>query len=145
MKCHCELQRADDWLKPAVILEAFEARATRMSVACAQNLGKFTNTVEGFSELSADLAEAPVAHCQLIVVSKFIEKLQQDLPGKGVKQVLRMLCNIYALHILHKNLGDFVSTGCVTPKQASLANEQLRSLYAQVRPNAVALVVFQLY
>ncbi|XP_031273870.1 peroxisomal acyl-coenzyme A oxidase 1-like [Pistacia vera] len=140
MKCRCEVQIAEDWLKPAVILEAFEARATRMSVACAQNLSKFTNTEEGFSELSADLAEAAVAHCQLIVVSKFIEKLRQEIPGKGVKQVLGMLCNIYALHILHKNLGDFVSTGCITPKQASLANEQLRSLYSQVRPNAVALV-----
>ena len=140
MKCRCEVQRAEDWLKPAAIVEAFEARATRMSVACAQNLSKFTNTEEGFSELSADLAEAAVAHCQLIVVSKFLEKLRQDIPGKGVKQVLGMLCNIYALHILHKNLGDFVSTGCITPKQASLANEQLRSLYSQVRPNAIALV-----
>nr|AQZ55555.1 acyl-CoA-oxidase-1 [Mangifera indica] len=140
MKCRCEVQRAEDWLKPSVILEVFEARATRMSVACAQNLSKFANPEEGFSELLADLVEAAIAHCQLIVVSKFIEKLRQDIPGKGVKQVLGMLCNIYALHILHKNLGDFVSTGCITSKQASLANEQLRSLYSQVRPNAVALV-----
>lgn len=29
------------------MLEAFEARAARMSVACAQNLSKFTNPEEG--------------------------------------------------------------------------------------------------
>jgi len=29
------------------VLEAFEARAARMSVACAQNLSKFTNPEEG--------------------------------------------------------------------------------------------------
>lgn len=140
MQCRCSAQRVEDWLKPDVVLEAFEARALRMSVACAQNLGKFSNPEEGFAELSADLAEAAIAHCQLIVVSKFIEKLQQDISGKGVKQQLQTLCFVYSLHLLHKHRGDFLSTGCITPKQASLANEQLRSLYSQVRPNAIALV-----
>ncbi|KAG8662289.1 peroxisomal acyl-coenzyme A oxidase 1 [Manihot esculenta] len=140
LQCHCIVQRAEDWSKPSVILEAFEARAFRMCVARAQSLSKFPNPEEGFAELSADLAEAAIAHCQLIVVSKFIEKLEQDIPGKGVKQQLEILCNIYALNLLHKHLGDFLSTGCITPKQASLANDHLRSLYSQVRPNAIALV-----
>lgn len=140
LQCHCDVQRAEDWLKPSAILEAFEARATRMSANCAHNLSRFANQEEGFLELQHDLVEAAVAHCQLIVVSKFIEKLQQDIPGKGVKQVLELLCSVYALYILHKHLGDFLSTGCITPKQGSLANEQLRNLYSQVRPNAIALV-----
>ncbi|KAG5524099.1 hypothetical protein RHGRI_030927 [Rhododendron griersonianum] len=124
----------------SALLEAFEARAARMSVACAQNLSNFDNPEEGFAELSVDLVEAAVAHCQLIVVSKFIEKLQQEIPGKGVKQQLEVLCNIYALFLLHKHQGDFLSTGCITPKHAALANDELRSLYSQVRPNAIALV-----
>ncbi|KAJ4831601.1 Peroxisomal acyl-coenzyme A oxidase 1 [Turnera subulata] len=140
LECKSDVQNADDWLKPAVVLEAFEARAARMCVARAQALSKFSNPEEGFAELSADLAEASVAHCQLIVVSKFIEKVQQDIPGNGVKKQLEILCYIYALHILHKHLGDFLSTACITPKQASLANDQLRSLYSKVRPNAIALV-----
>ncbi|KAH7835370.1 hypothetical protein Vadar_025524 [Vaccinium darrowii] len=140
MQCRCGVQRAEDWLNPSALLEAFEARAARMSVACAQNLSNFDNPEEGFAELSADLVEAAVAHCQLIIVSKFIEKLQQEIPGKGVKQQLEVLCNIYTLFLLHKHQGDFLSTGCITPKHASLANDQLRSLYSQVRPNAIALV-----
>ncbi|KAB5564108.1 hypothetical protein DKX38_004162 [Salix brachista] len=197
MQCRCEVQTAEDWLKPSVMLEAFEARSARMCVDRAQNLSKFANPEDGFAELSADLVEVAVAHCQLIVVSKlrymgrfrrgheaqdlvssygtksmswigcgnheattnepntytfetisalsisgvwFIEKLQQDIPGNGVKQQLQSLCYIYALNLLHKHLGDFLSTGCITPKQASLANDQLRSLYSQIRPNAIALV-----
>lgn len=140
LQCRCNVQSAGDWLKPNVVLEAFEARATRMSVTCAKNLSKFENPEEGFSELLADLVEAAVAHCQLIVVSKFIEKVQQDIPGKGVKRQLENLCYIYALNLLHKHLGDFLSTSSITPKQGALANEQLRSLYSQVRPNAIALV-----
>ncbi|OIW10847.1 hypothetical protein TanjilG_27793 [Lupinus angustifolius] len=140
MQYHSDVLRAEDWLKPNVVVEAFEARAARMSMACAQNLSKFNNPEDGFQELSADLIEAATAHCQLIVVSKFIEKLQQDIPGKGVKQQLQVLCSIYALFLLHKHIGDFLSTDCITPKQGSLANEQLRSLYSQIRPNAIALV-----
>ncbi|OMO59566.1 Zinc finger, PHD-type [Corchorus capsularis] len=119
MQCSCDVQSAEDWLNSSVIMEAFEARALRMSVACAQSLSKFSNPEE---------------------VVRFIEKLQQDIPGKGVKRQLEILCNVYALYLVHKHLGDFVSTGCITPKQGALANEQLRSLYSQVRPNAIALV-----
>ncbi|MBA0714393.1 hypothetical protein Golax_013367 [Gossypium laxum] len=140
LQCRCEVERAEDWLKPNVILEAFEARAARMSVICAKNLNNFPNQEEGFAQLATDLAEAAVAHVQLIIVSKFIEKLQQDIPGKGVKRQLEILFNVYALSLLHKHLGDFVASGCITPKQGALANEQLRLLYSQVRPNAIALV-----
>ncbi|KAK4801162.1 hypothetical protein SAY86_021649 [Trapa natans] len=140
MRCTSNVQRAEDWLKPNVVLQAFEARAARMSVACAEKLSEFANPEEGFAELSPNLVEASAAHCQLIVVSKFIEKLQQDIPGKGVKGQLEILCSVYALHLLHKHQGDFLSTGSITPKQASLANDQLLSLYAKVRPNAIALV-----
>ncbi|XVF52579.1 hypothetical protein PTKIN_Ptkin05aG0029600 [Pterospermum kingtungense] len=117
MQCQCEVQKAEDWLKPSVVVEAFEARSVRMSVACAKSLSKFSNPEEGFAELSADLVEAAVAHCQLIIVSKFIEKLQQDISGKGVRRQLEILCNVYALNLLHKHLGDFVSTSSITPKQ----------------------------
>ena len=68
----------------------------------------------------------------LLPVCRFIEKLQQDIGGHGVKDQLQNLCNIYALHLLHRHLGDFLSTGCITPKQGALANEQLVKLYAQV-------------
>ncbi|CAH9120053.1 unnamed protein product [Cuscuta europaea] len=140
MNCRSKVQQANDWQNPSAVLEAFEARAARMAVSCAKNINKFAIKEEGFAELSADLLEAAVAHCQLIVVSKFIEKLQQDITGRGVRQQLEALCAIYSLHLLHKHQGDFLSTNYITPKQASLANDQLRSLYTQIRPNAIALV-----
>ncbi|KAJ0970670.1 hypothetical protein J5N97_018629 [Dioscorea zingiberensis] len=140
MQCTCDVQRAEDWLKPSVVLEAFEARAIRMAIACAKNISMAQSPEEGFAALSADLVEAAVAHCQLIIVSKFIDKVQQDIEGQGVKEQLQILCYIYALSLLHKHLGDFLTTGCINPKQGALANDQLRSLYSQLRPNAVALV-----
>lgn len=140
MQTNCAIQTAEEWVNPCAIVEAFEARAARMAVRCGQQLAKFSNPEEGFAELAADLVEASVAHCQLIVVSKFIEKLQQDIPGKGVRESLEVLCYVYALFLLHKHQGDFLATGYLSPKQASLANDQLRTLYSKVRPNAIALV-----
>ncbi|KAL9665068.1 hypothetical protein QQ045_020477 [Rhodiola kirilowii] len=140
LQCKSSAQKTEDWLNPDVVLEAFESRAFRMSVTCAKNLSKFSTSEEGFGELSADLVAAAIAHCQLIIVSKFVDKLKQDIPGAGVRQQLEILCSIYALHLLQKHAGDFLSTDSVTPKQVALANETLRSLYSKLRPNAVALV-----
>lgn len=74
--------------------------------------------------------------------NRFIEKLQQDIPGKGVKEQLQILCNVYALFLVHKHLGDFLSTGSITAKQASLANDQLRSLYSQVFPLQLSCKIY---
>jgi hypothetical protein len=38
---------AEDWLNPVAIQEAFEARALRMAVNCAQNIGQAANQEEG--------------------------------------------------------------------------------------------------
>jgi acyl-CoA oxidase len=70
LQCSSGVRNARDWLNPGMVLEAFEARALRMAVTCANNLSKFENQEQGFSELLADLVEAATAHCQLIVVSK---------------------------------------------------------------------------
>ncbi|XP_071697804.1 peroxisomal acyl-coenzyme A oxidase 1-like isoform X2 [Rutidosis leptorrhynchoides] len=140
MQNNCTVQTAKDWLNIGTIVEAFEARAARMAVDCGQRLAKFENSEEGFAELSPDLVEASLAHCQLIVVSKFIERLQQEIPGKGVKDMLQVLCYVYAFFLIHKHQGDFLATGYLTSKQAALANEQLKNLYSKVRPNAIALV-----
>ena len=63
---------------------------------------------------------------------RFIERLQQNISGEGVKDQLQALCGIYALSLMGKHLGDFLSTGCITPKQASLANDLLRTLFSKV-------------
>ncbi|KAL4584784.1 hypothetical protein LXL04_009394 [Taraxacum kok-saghyz] len=141
MENDCSVATSEEWLNPVIIAKAFESRAARMIVGCCKELSAFENPEEGFAELAADLVEAALAHCQLIVVTKFIEKLQQDdIPGKGVRESLQVLCNVYALFLLHKHQGDFLATGYLTPKQALLANHQLRNLYSKVRPNAIGLV-----
>lgn len=86
-----------------------------------------------------------VTKCSINVGSilfRFIEKLQQDIPGKGVRQQLEALCSIYSLFLLHKHQGDFLVIDYITPKQASLANDQLRALYTQVCPIYFCIMLF---
>lgn len=91
--CVC---RDEDWLKTSFLLEAFEARAVRQAITCAKHISKAPNPEESFSQLSTNLVEAAVSHCQLFVVSKFTDKIQ-GVCGMGVKEQLQVFCGIYGL------------------------------------------------
>ncbi|KAE8783856.1 Peroxisomal acyl-coenzyme A oxidase 1 [Hordeum vulgare] len=109
MQCKSAVNTAEDWLNPATVKEVFEARALRMAVNCARTSArrqakKKVGVAHSFYEFSPDVLEAAVAHVQLIIVAKFIEKMQEDIPGPGVKEKLQKLCSIYAVHLVHKHL-----------------------------------------
>lgn len=136
----CEVSKDDDWLNLDIVLDAFKARATRLLVTLSRNIQMFPNQDDGFEELSIDLVNVAEAHCQLMVLSTFVDKLKTTIPGLNVKQQLYMLCNIYGLSLICEHAGDFLATGYLTRKQASLASSLLRRIFSQVRPNAIALV-----
>lgn len=67
-------------MKPNVVLEAFEARATRMSVTCAKNLSKFENPEEGMLSLpqlgdafSVLLFYSITCHSYIYMIGKFLD------------------------------------------------------------------------
>lgn len=140
MSENCKVTKGMDWMDPVALQHAFEARSARLSLKCATQIAEAQSQEAGFAEMSAELVEAARAHCELIVVTRFIEALKKDIPGHGVKQQLQILCSVYALSLIAANTGDFLSTGYLTSAQISLAKEQLRSFFHQMRPNAVALV-----
>ncbi|KAG6557960.1 hypothetical protein Mapa_000139 [Marchantia paleacea] len=137
---NCKITQGTQWLSYAAIVEAFQARAARLAGACALKLSKAPNAEAAFEEFATDLAEAARAHCQLIIVEKFVEKMRSQIPGGGVPEILEVLCYVYALDLVRIHAADFLSTGYLTSKQISLAKEQLRSCFKKIRPNAVALV-----
>ncbi|MCO5608778.1 hypothetical protein L7F22_062994 [Adiantum nelumboides] len=95
---------------------------------------------EGLNEYAMDIVEMAQAHCELIVISKFFDKLQGEISGSGVKEQLQTLYYLYAFSLMKEHVGDFLSTGILSRSQASVARKQLVVLYAKVRPNAVSLV-----
>ncbi|EFJ35164.1 hypothetical protein SELMODRAFT_438464 [Selaginella moellendorffii] len=133
------VSQGTDWLDHSNLLYAFEARAARLALVATQLVQKAGNEA-GFEQHSIELIEAARAHCELMVLSKFVERLQRGVPGRGVQRQLDILCEVYGLFLLVSRAGDFLSTGCLTPTQVALAKQQLQNLYTEVRPNAVALV-----
>lgn len=63
---------------------------------------------------------------------RFIEKLQGEIPGKGVKELLQALSHVYALSLVSTHAGDFLATGYLTSNQIALAKNQLRALFVKV-------------
>jgi acyl-CoA oxidase len=120
-------------------LEAFEARSARQAAAVALRLAEGSGSEADFQENTPELVDSARAHCQLIVVSKFIEHLQTEIP-RGIKEQLEVLCNTYALSQMVESAGDFLATGYMTGKQVAFAKDQLKHLFDKIRPNAVALV-----
>lgn len=136
----CKVVEGKDFLDDVLLLEAFEARSIQLINQCAQNVHRMSDFQAGLDEYAEDIVRMAQAHCQLMVVSKFFEKLQEEIPGSRVKEQLQLLYHVYALSLIQENVGDFLSIGYLTREQAILAKTQLRILFSKVRPNAVALV-----
>lgn len=137
---NCKVLEGKDFLDDVLLLEAFEARSIRLINQCAENVQRMSDFQAGLDEYAEDIVRMAQAHCQLMVVSKFFEKLQEEIPGSRVKEQLQLLYHVYALSLIQENVGDFLSIGYLTREQAILAKRQLRILFSKVRPNAVALV-----
>ncbi|KAL2632344.1 hypothetical protein R1flu_017030 [Riccia fluitans] len=137
---NCGIKQGGEWMNYEAVVEAFQARAARLSGACALKLNKAPDVEAAFEEYSTDLADAAQAHCQLIIVDKFAEKMKSAFPGQGTRQILEVLFFVYSLDLINKHAAEFLSTGYLTSKQLSLAKDQLRSCFRKVRPNAVGLV-----
>jgi hypothetical protein len=75
---------------------------------------------------------------------RFINKMQTDLPGAGTKDILQVLCYVYALSLVSTHAGDFLGTGHLSSKQVALAKTQLRTLSAKVGSSECFYLLFQL-
>lgn len=92
------------------------------------------------------------AHCQYILVQNFIFALhsqQSDSMNEkkrvlhnspSLKTVLTSVCNLFALHTMEKELGEFLESEYLSPRQAGMLKIQVSELLNEIRPNAVTLV-----
>eukprot|EP00252_Welwitschia_mirabilis_P014717 TRINITY_DN3252_c0_g1_i1.p1 TRINITY_DN3252_c0_g1~~TRINITY_DN3252_c0_g1_i1.p1 ORF type:complete len:660 (+),score=129.61 TRINITY_DN3252_c0_g1_i1:80-2059(+) len=140
MENDCSVSKASEWSNCSVLLDAFKARSIRLVDSLSSRVQNYVDQDIGLDELSIDLVKVAQAHCQLIVLSKFSDKVNQTHADMNVKHQLEVLCYVYGLSLLCEHIGEFLATGYLTKDQAQLAGNHLTSLFHCVRPNAVALV-----
>ncbi|KAG0236657.1 acyl-coenzyme A oxidase [Actinomortierella wolfii] len=137
-------ERADvkveqDWLRPEVQLAAFEHRAGRLVGELA--LGAMKKDVV-WSDLNIECWRLCHAHSQYILVRSAIEAVdvaKKQGRSAEVVAVLKQLSDLFALHSIQQNLGDYLEDYYVNAKQCQALRSQIKKLQDALADNAVAL------
>ncbi|KAI8497361.1 Peroxisomal acyl-coenzyme A oxidase 1 [Branchiostoma belcheri] len=136
--------RTRNMLDLGVLCDAYQHRAARLVQEAAEQLrsemqaGK--DQADAWNATSVDLVKAATAHSQYFVVRNFAERLTDPAMDSSVSAVLTRLCQLYALHGLVTNSGDFLEDDYLTGADIRQARRHINSLMAELRPDAVALV-----
>uniref|UniRef100_A0A0B6ZLF2 Acyl-coenzyme A oxidase n=1 Tax=Arion vulgaris TaxID=1028688 RepID=A0A0B6ZLF2_9EUPU len=126
------------------IIAAYEHRAARQleeaNTRLQNYLNKGTKPADAWNSSSQSLVEAAVAFTHAFVVKAFIEKVTTSRLEPSLSAVLIQLCQLYALHGISSNAGQFLRGGYLSDEQLTLVENKTYELLAALRPNSVALV-----
>ncbi|CAH1248086.1 ACOX1 [Branchiostoma lanceolatum] len=136
--------RTRNVLDLGVLIEAYQHRAARLVHEAALQLrnerqaGK--DQPDAWNAASVDLVKAAKAHSQYFVVKNFAGRLTDPALDSAAQAVLTRLCQLYALHGVVDNSGDFLEDDYLTGTDIRQARRHINALMAKLRPDAVALV-----
>lgn len=132
----CEAKSSSDWLDPKMQLAAFGHRAARLLFDTAFALLSGT----GWSDLNIECARASHAHSAYVIVLIFQEKLKEiKLSEPIIYEVLKKVCDLYALSTMEKDLSEFMEDGYVYPKQAKWIRDEVKVLLGHMKREVVGL------
>ncbi|KAG0234589.1 hypothetical protein BGW41_001102 [Actinomortierella wolfii] len=142
----CSVQTEDDWLDQRVQVAAFEHRAARLASELAQAA---TKPGVLWSDLNVDCWRLTHAHSQYIMVRSFTEAIASAAltreSGDGLKAstvaIMKVLADLFALHTIEQNLGDFLEDQYLSPRQCQALRSQIKRILqgSALADNAVAL------
>ncbi|XP_023475946.1 peroxisomal acyl-coenzyme A oxidase 2 isoform X1 [Equus caballus] len=139
----CPAQRAADFFHPELYTTAWAhvaARLTKDSVHHIQTLMRSgADEHEAWNRTTVIHLQAAKAHCYYVTVKSFTEALEKLESEPAVRQVLRRLCDLYALHGILTNTGDFLHDGFLSGAQVDMARTAYLDLLLLVRKDAILL------
>lgn len=139
-KAKCPATKPTDFLNPELILSAFGFRAAFGIAKVAEQIDRDGRS---WNSMLVEISRISRAHCQYLIVRNFIVTLQNDKElqkNRPMLQVLRTLASLFALHMMEKELSEFLVSGYLSAEQSQMLKEQVIALLEQVRPEAVSLV-----
>ncbi|CAG5122876.1 unnamed protein product [Candidula unifasciata] len=139
-----EKSRLTENLELDQLIAAYEHRAARQvreaNSRFLSHLNKGATATEAWNQSSQSLVEAVVTFSHAFVVRAFIEKVTSSVLEPSLSSVLIQLAQLYALHGITRNSGQFLKGGYMSDHQLEMVENKLYELLAALRPNAVALV-----
>ncbi|KAH0630288.1 hypothetical protein JD844_013186 [Phrynosoma platyrhinos] len=88
---------------------------------------------EAWNRCSFQLAQAAMAHSHYFVVEQFVKALQRYEEEVAIHRILKHLCDLFALHGMYLNMGDFMQDGYLSTKQTAMVTESYLDLLPVIR------------
>ncbi|KAK2505462.1 hypothetical protein MC885_017698 [Smutsia gigantea] len=139
----CPAQKAADFLHPEVYTTAWThvaARLIKNSVHHLQTLMQSgADRHDAWNQTTILHLQATKAHCYYITVKSFTEALEKLQSEPAIHQALKRLCDLFALHGILTNTGDFLHDGFLSGAQVEAARTAYLDLLLLIRKDAILL------
>ncbi|CAO2149638.1 unnamed protein product [Urochloa humidicola] len=127
---------------PNFQLDAFRYRTSRLLHSVAARLQKHSKTLGGFGAWNRclnHLLTLAESHIESVILAKFIDSVK-SCPDEKTREILKLVCDLYALDRIWKDIGTYRNVDYVAPNKAKAINKLTDYLSYQVRLVAQELV-----
>ncbi|EEE62556.1 hypothetical protein OsJ_17355 [Oryza sativa Japonica Group] len=127
---------------PNFQLDAFRYRTSRLLHSVAARLQKHSKTLGGFGAWNRclnHLLTLAESHIESVILAKFIEAVKR-CPDEKTRELLKLVCDLYALDRIWKDIGTYRNVDYVAPNKAKAIHKLADYLSYQVRLVAQELV-----
>jgi len=125
-------------------VEAYRQRALRLvsraNYMTEVALAKGEDEKTAWNLASVEWVRAARAHCHLSVLQMFLTTIKSITASANNQKILTALCNLFALHGIAENGGEFQMDGYFSSNQIDMVQEQVYRLLGVIRQEAVPLV-----
>ncbi|CDS03588.1 hypothetical protein LRAMOSA00990 [Lichtheimia ramosa] len=130
----CPINDKADLSNPEVLLSAFKFRAAFL-------VDKAVHAIDveqrSWNDMLVEIYRISRAHCQLMMVSNFINAV---FAPDYKHPVLQKVAILFALSTLEQEMADFLASAYLSPQQSLLVKERLIQVLKEIRPEVVSLV-----
>ncbi|KAJ8428452.1 hypothetical protein Cgig2_024113 [Carnegiea gigantea] len=134
---------SEDHLRdPQFQLDAFRYRTSRLLQSAAMRLRKHSKTLGSFSAWNRclnHLLTLAESHIESVILAKFIGAVK-SCPDEKSRAALKLVCDLYALDRIWKDIGTYRNVDYVAPNKAKAIHKLVDYLSFQVRNIAKELV-----
>ncbi|KAL6084014.1 hypothetical protein STEG23_002533, partial [Scotinomys teguina] len=139
----CTAQTAADFLCPDLYTTAWAHVSTRLikdAVHHTQTLMRSgIDQHDAWNQTTVIHLQAAKAHCYYITVRSFKEAVEKLDNEPAIQQALQRLCDLYALHGILANSGDFLHDGFLSGAQVDMTRTTFLNLLPVIRKDAILL------
>lgn len=130
-------------LDPEFHMDAFVYRERDILTSAAKRLRRHIkdgmDSFDAFNVAQHHLVQVSFAYVERIILEKFQEAVA-NTTDKGCQQVLRKLCNLFALSQIEKNKGWYLEQGYMDGAKTKAIRKLMNQLCWEIRQEAVPLV-----